>query len=338
MMEFDKNIRSVALLLLMMLSVGGKLNAQQIGRYSMYMQNFYSVNPASAGLENHLDVTTGYRQQWIGLSHAPRTFFVSANMPLSKEVRSPAPASMRISDPNQYQSMFPPTRKLKHAVGAMANVSQYGAFKFTRAYATYAVHLPITKKLNLGFGTNVGFSSFNIDQRLIQLELPNDPFYDQSLIDAQQNNSLLDIDAGLMLYSRTFFVGYSTAQLLGNNVSFGSKMLYGELPIHHRLLFGYNIRVNRDWKLLPNGFVFLSKTGLMTAELNVRVDFRDQLWCGLSYRHFDAVIPMFGVYLNNQFKLGYAYDYTISNLRNYAPGGSHEIMIGWMFGNKRMVF
>ncbi|MEZ4722276.1 MAG: type IX secretion system membrane protein PorP/SprF [Flavobacteriales bacterium] len=312
--------------------------AQQVGRYSMYMQNFYAINPAAAGLEDHLDATIGYRKQWLGIDNSPQMYFVSANMPLGRQFQSPQMGSARTSDPSQYMKQFPIQRKSKHGVGAMINVNQYGAFKYTQAYGTYAYHLPITSRMNLSFGANVGINSQAIDQGLIDLEIPDDNFYDQVIADAQQNSTLLDMDIGLMLYARPFFIGYSSEQLLGNHVSFGGSTNYGKLLVHHKLLFGKTFKVNRQWSILPNGFVTATMEGIISTELNVRVDYKDQLWGGLSYRNKDAIIPMFGMYINDQFKLGYAYDITISQLRAYSPGGSHEIMLGIMFGNKRAVF
>lgn len=312
--------------------------AQQVGRYSMYMQNFYAVNAAATGLEDHVDITLGFRKQWLGFDNAPQNYFASFNMPLSKERRSPAPGSIRISDPNLYATQFPTKRQSKHSVGGMVNVNQFGAFKYTQAFGSYAFHLPVARKLNLSFGANVGMNNYAIDQSLIELEMPNDAYYTQVLADAQQNATLLDIDFGLMLYSRLFFVGYSSEQLLGNNVGFGGKSQFGSLPVNHRLLLGRKIKVNRQLNLMPNGFFYFNQTGLLSSEVNLRADYNDQVWAGISYRHGDAVVPMFGVYLNDMIKIGYAFDYTISGLRKYSPGGSHEIMLGWMIGNRRTVF
>lgn len=72
-----------------LLVFGAMTQAQQVGRYSMYMQNFYAINPAAAGLEDHLDATLGYRKQWLGFENSPQYYFVSANMPLNKEFRNP---------------------------------------------------------------------------------------------------------------------------------------------------------------------------------------------------------------------------------------------------------
>jgi hypothetical protein len=38
-------------------------------------------------------------------------------------------------------------------------------------------------------------------------------------------------------------------------------------------------------------------------------------------------------HITNDLTVGYAYDYPLSILRNYS-GGSHEIMLGFEFGNK----
>lgn len=332
--KYGLNLLTASLLLL--LAFDGQ--SQQVGRYSMYMQNFYAINPAAAGLEDHLDATIGYRKQWLGFDNAPLNYFVSANMPLNKEFLDPCSSSLRISDPDIYAQELPTQRRSKSGIGVMANVNQYGAFKYTQAYGTYAFHLPVTKKLNVSFGANVGINSYSIDKGLIDLEMPDDPFFDQVLADAQQNSTLLDIDVGFMLYAKRFFLGYSSEQLLGNNISFGGGANYGNLLVHHRILLGKTIRVNRNYKIIPNGFIYASKTGLLSAEVNVRIDYRDQIWGGISYRHKDAIVPMFGLYINDQIKIGYAYDFNISFLRQYVPGGSHEFMLGFMFGNKRAVF
>ena len=332
-----KQFRHIITLFLTLFVIYG-LNAQQVGRYSMYMQNFYAINPAAAGLEDHLDATLGYRKQWLGFDNSPQNYFVSANMPLNKEFRDPRSSSLRTSDPNIYSEQLPTSRKSKSGAGVMVNVNQYGAFKYTQAYATYAFHLPVTKKLNISFGANIGINSYSIDRQLIELEIPEDDYYDLVLADAQANSTLLDIDIGLMLYAKRFFLGYSSEQLLGNNVSFGSGTNYGDLLVHHRLLFGRTFKVNRNLKIVPNGFVYATRNGILSTEINARFDYRDQVWAGVSYRHKDAIVPMFGLYINDQIKIGYAYDFTISNLRKYVPGGSHEFMLGFMFGNKRAVF
>jgi hypothetical protein len=49
---------------------------------------------------------------------------------------------------------------------------------------------------------------------------------------------------------------------------------------------------------------------------------------GGSYRFGDSVVGMFELQLNENFHVGYAYDFTMSDIRQYSSG-SHEIMINY---------
>ena len=49
------------------------------------------------------------------------------------------------------------------------------------------------------------------------------------------------------------------------------------------------------------------------------------------YRHQDAVGVLAQYNINDDFSIGYSYDYPLSTLHNYS-GGSHEIMLGYLLG------
>jgi len=51
---------------------------------------------------------------------------------------------------------------------------------------------------------------------------------------------------------------------------------------------------------------------------------------GFSYRLNDAVVPMFGIEMN-QFVFGYAYDITLSDIKTYSQG-SHELIFIYKIG------
>ena len=53
------------------------------------------------------------------------------------------------------------------------------------------------------------------------------------------------------------------------------------------------------------------------------------IWFRHNFNNPDAVIALLG-FEYKQYKIGYAYDYTISKLTN-ATGGSHEISIAYIF-------
>ena len=70
----------------------------------------------------------------------------------------------------------------------------------------------------------------------------------------------------------------------------------------------------------------------------VQFDFNTNLWIqntlalGVSYRTGDALVGMAELQLNDQLRIGYAYDRTFTNLSNY-NSGSHELMLRMEFGS-----
>ena len=56
------------------------------------------------------------------------------------------------------------------------------------------------------------------------------------------------------------------------------------------------------------------------------------LGLGISYRHADAVVGMLEIQISPKLRLGYSYDYTISDFRAYNKG-THEVMLRWEIPN-----
>ena len=67
------------------------------------------------------------------------------------------------------------------------------------------------------------------------------------------------------------------------------------------------------------------------ADFNVNVLLAQVLWVGGSYRTGDSFVALIELQLTKKFRLGYSYDFTTTDVKNYSAG-SHEIMIGYDFG------
>ena len=61
------------------------------------------------------------------------------------------------------------------------------------------------------------------------------------------------------------------------------------------------------------------------AEVTGRVFYDKSFYVGAGYRYLDAVSGLVG-YKNDNFLVGYSYDYTLSDLQGY-NSGSHEINV-----------
>jgi type IX secretion system PorP/SprF family membrane protein len=64
----------------------------------------------------------------------------------------------------------------------------------------------------------------------------------------------------------------------------------------------------------------------LSFDLTANVLFNNKFEVGAGYRNNDAVSALFNFRISEQLRIGYAYDYTLSNLGRF-NSGSHEIMI-----------
>lgn len=74
----------VALIILMLFFSQQSLQAQQRPHYTQYVINPFIINPAIAGIDNYGDLKISGRDQWAGLSGAPRTTYLTLHAPIGK--------------------------------------------------------------------------------------------------------------------------------------------------------------------------------------------------------------------------------------------------------------
>ncbi|MCB0779071.1 MAG: PorP/SprF family type IX secretion system membrane protein, partial [Flavobacteriales bacterium] len=96
---------------------------------------------------------------------------------------------------------------------------------------------------------------------------------------------------------------------------------------------GYRFQLGDDWRLEPSFLVKYVDPVPPKVDLTATVHFRDKIWLGGTYRTNDAISVMLGYWHNKQFQIGYAYDITTTNLRNY-NNGTHEVMLAVTVGKE----
>ena len=72
------------------------------------------------------------------------------------------------------------------------------------------------------------------------------------------------------------------------------------------------------------------KGGMLTPvsfDVNIRYNWMNKFWAGISYRKIEGVLGLIGFNIGDV-EIGYAYDFTLSQLRKYSAN-SHEIIIGF---------
>lgn len=66
------------------------------------------------------------------------------------------------------------------------------------------------------------------------------------------------------------------------------------------------------------------------ADLGAHILLNEVLWLGGSYRTNDSWAAIMQIQLNKQLRLGYSYDYTLTQLNQF-NNGTHEITLGYDF-------
>lgn len=323
-------------LIIIGLVMTGSAISQQMPQYSQYLRNQYMVNPGAAGVYDFLDVTIGGRWQWVGFGDEPRTAYLSVTSPLTRNPKPKYNPALRISN-GPVRNPEIKTGKFKHAVGGQLMADQYGAFRKLQLSGTYAIHMPVSKKMNLSFGTRIGISNntFLRDKAQVlnmvdQTQTYTDNTYNTFAAD-QTSKYILDIGAGLYLYSKNLFVGISADQLTKDMVEFGSGSANFNNQMHFVGTAGYKIPLNENLSLTPAVLVKLMSPAPVSIEGSLQLEYKEWLWAGVSYRHKDAVIGMLGLNISERFKFGYSYDFSLSRFNDFS-GGGHEIVLGLMLG------
>ncbi len=288
-----------------MLAVGFSSFAQQQGQYSQYMLNYYLLNPGVAGTEDFLDIRTGFRNQWTGLSGAPKNFYVSGHAPLNK-----------IHDRHD-KKFHNKIGEAYHVLGGYVNGQTLGALTTYNIYATYAYHLPLTKKWTLSMGASGGIIQYRLNPDKVDF---GDNIPDNSL--SGFNKIKPDLGIGVWLYSEKIFGGASTMQIFDLRV--GDN---GNLARHYYVTGGAKVNVNKEFKWIPSVMLRTNPTGgSYQVDINNKIKYMNLFWVGASYRHKDAVVALAGVNINDMVEIGYSYDATTSKLRTYSSG-THELML-----------
>lgn len=290
---------TVAILFLTGLCIESLL-AQQSAMYSQYMFNTLAVNPAYAGSRNVISATALLRSQWVGIAGAPRTSTFTIDAPLKDK---------------------------RIGVGLQIFNDKLGVTNTTGGVLSYAYRIRM-EKATLSFGMQGSASQFTANFSNVSLE-PTSQIFDPAF-GSDVRKVLFNIGTGVYYNSDRFYAGLSSPELLNNRLSSDTGNL-SRKTFHIYLASGYVFDINTDLKFKPS-FLFKAVGGSpLQADLNATVWIKDRVAVGAQYRTSADILGLLEVQINPQIRIGYAYDHSVTRLRNY-NSGSHEIMLRYEFG------
>lgn len=287
----------IPLLVALVLSAG-VTRAQQDPQYTHYMYNMSVINPAYAtDNEGVLNVGGLYRTQWVGAVGAPKTVNVFAHMPLAKRVETGISV---VSD----------------EIGDVV--------KENNLYVDFAYVIPVSDKNKLSFGVKGGITFFDANFNGFQFSDANpDPAFAENI-----NQTFPNVGAGTYFFGENYYVGLSVPNFLrtkhlerGNGVA-----TIGAEEIHYFLTGGYVFDLNPNLRFKP-AFMARGVSGApMAFDVTANFLFSERFELGAGYRFDDSVSGLVNFYITPTLRMGYSYDYTLTNLGEF-NSGTHEIFL-----------
>lgn len=295
-------------------------HSQQLPLYSQYMMNSFLLNPAVAGVDGLTSVNLTAREQWLGFENAPRTVAISFT---SRLLRS-SPINRTRSVRHNPTAM---SRSGNVGLGGYIYNDRNGIVNRTGIQGTYTYHISMDQN-QLSFGISLTAFQLKMDDRNAILHDNSDPL----LINSRKALFVPDVNLGVYYSSPTYYIGFSSAQLLQSALKFGNDGLREyKMLRHYYLTAGYGFFFDNGVTIEPSLLMQTTLESKVQVDINTRIYYRDDYWGGISYRTSGALIMMGGVKVD-RFYFGYAFDYTMSSIRKHSFG-SHEFMVCVKFGD-----
>ncbi|CAM1361465.1 conserved protein of unknown function [Tenacibaculum soleae] len=279
--------------------------SQQDPQYTQYIYNQNVVNPAY--VTNDLGIINFgfiHRTQWASSVGSPKTYNLFAHAPLSK--------------------------KMEVGISVISDNIGDGTLKENNIYADFAYILKLSERHKLSLGLKAGITNFNTnftnfrfpDEDITSGYIPDD------LAFKNQNKTLPNFGTGAFYFTDTYYLGISIPNLLNSQhieERNGVNSLGGE-QIHLFVNGGYVFKLSKMVKLRPSFMMKAVKGSPIILDTSLNVLFNNRIEGGMSYRINDSFSAMFNIKAFNSLRIGYAFDYTTTNLSSF-NSGTHEIMV-----------
>jgi len=303
-----KIIKRATLVILMV--IGALFSkGQQDPMYTQYIFNLQTINPAYAGSWQTMGVMALSRFQWIGINGHPETETFSFQTPLRSE-----------------------------NVGIGLNVIRdiVGLEKKLTFNLDYSYKILLSDVTTLRFGVKGGFTNFSNNLTAYQ-QYPDgqsDPVF-QTTID---NKFMPNFGFGLYLSAPMYYLSLSLPKIIENSYhsnvnNFSTKSEVRQLYFAGGMVFTLSEFV----KFKPTFMTQMVNGAPFQYDISANVLLAEKFWIGGMYRSGDALGTIAQWVINKNLRLGYAYDFTTSDLRNY-DHGVHEVMLSYEFNYTRRKF
>ncbi len=285
----------VAILLTIMVSCAW---SQQRPVMSTYMFNGLALNPAYAGSLNILSASFLHRKQWINVDGAPVSNILAVHSSF-------------------YGNQI--------GLGLQASQDVIGVHKESAMYVSGAYKIKTSAGI-LAMGLSGGFDNRRSD--FTQLNILNQ---EDELLTGTPTRFTPNFGTGIYFANPRMYVGISVPYILENSlyqVQADGTTSNAKESRYYYATGGLVLDINQSVKFSPSALIRYQEQSRLGWDLNATIIFDGIAYAGVSYRSGDALVFLTQLILNENFRIGYAYDATVNALNNHSRG-THEIMLNY---------
>lgn len=312
---------------------GGIQSPAQEDDYTQYYLNLPAVNPAFTGMDDFFSMHAGVREGWnnygIQNDNSYFSFFGALNNGSRSGRRN---NSLRTSDPTIFESIQNENKyRRRHGLGGIVTSRRVDPYKSFGTFLNYSYHLPLAPKLSISLGTRIGYINQRIDfSGLLVRDDVNDLFYQSLLMAGQGNQNSVVVDFGTVIYSKRFFLGLSSDNLVARMMN-GDQLFNLNTGVRYRAQVGAFFPLNTDWMVSP-GIITTYKEGFdLRWAANVRLKYKDLIYVGSAFEPDLKTSILLGL-TTNKVSINYAYDVYMGGLDNFNVN-THELVLSLIVFN-----
>jgi len=273
--------------LLMYLETSG----QQDPIFTQYMFNTQAVNPAYAGIWKNQGFFALVRKQWTGVQTGPLTEMVS---------------------------LFSSLKNDNVGVGFNVIKDRFSKEERLSFFGDYSYEILLRYDIHFRMGLKFGFMKFQNALTEYQL-IDNQP--DPAFQEDIDLKFLPNVGVGGFLYTDHYYFSFSIPKLIENNF-LPNRSNYSSLAEvrHFYCSSGYVFNLGYLLKFKPTVMFRVTLGAPVNMDIGTNFLLYDRLWLGAMYRSSDAVCFIAQWMINNNMKIGYAMDVTMSDLYRHQSG------------------
>lgn len=274
-------------------------------QFTQFYANPLYLNPAFAGTARCPRICMNYRNQWPNLSGT----YVTYNASYDQHIDA-----------------------ISGGIGLIVTQDDQarGTLKTTNASLVYSYLLPVTREFSIKAGLQAGFFQKSLDRTKLNfgdmIDARRGFVWNTNEIIPAQTKTNLDFSAGLLGYSKRYFIGVAAHHITQPDEGLqGPSKLPFKITGHAGAIIP--LEKGNESYISPN-VLFQQQQNF--TQLNLGLYFvKGSFVGGLWYRNSDAFIVLVGVQTDH-LKIGYSYDVTVSKLASNTAG-SHEVSLQIQF-------